>query len=278
MRKSISKIAPLLVLATAFGLSSCSTPAEEAVTDSYSIRIGIKYDQPGVSYMSESGPTGFDVDVAAYVAMKLGYSPYEVQWVEVNSDNREEMLTNGSVDLVVAAYSITDERRELVDFAGPYLVAGQDILVRANESRIDGSDYLAGLTICSATGSTSTDKISEIYGSYITVVERETYADCVAAVIADAADAVTTEDVVLAGLASTDENFSLVRLVGKPFTEESYGIGLPKGSRQDCETINEALTEMVADGSWERFIYRHTAGTGYDPSAYGNPPEPLPCQ
>src|SRR5690625_5648509 len=99
-----------------------------------SIRIGIKFDQPGLGYKDGDTFTGFDVDVATYIADQLGYSEDQIEWVEPPSPQRETMVQNEQVDMIVATYSITDERDEVVDFAGPYFVAGQDVLIRSEDA------------------------------------------------------------------------------------------------------------------------------------------------
>ena len=120
------------------------------------LRIGIKFDQPGLGYREGSAqPTGFDTDVARYVADKLGVAEQDIEWVQTPSANRENALENGEVDMIFATYSITDARKERVDFAGPYFVAGQDLLVRADDTAITGPEALDGKNLCSVTGSTS---------------------------------------------------------------------------------------------------------------------------
>lgn len=241
------------------------------------LRVGIRFHQPGLGLMADGDPTGFDVDVAAYVAYKLGYSPYDIEWVEVSPDNREELLSTGAVDMVVAAYSITAERAETVEFAGPYLLSGQDFLVRSEDGSINTANDLDGKTLCVVPQSTSEDLLAALFGESVRIVNKPVYADCVRAVVDGEADATSTDDIILAGLAASDEFFALVRLLGHPFSVERYGIGLPRGSNERCNAINAALAEMVGDGSWQKFIDRHTAGTGYSPEDYGNPPEIEPC-
>ncbi|MGO1583231.1 MAG: transporter substrate-binding domain-containing protein, partial [Actinomycetaceae bacterium] len=103
-----------------------------------SLTVGIKFDQPGIGLQDGSEYSGLDVDVAHYVAEALGYSEDQVEFVQSVSSQREDMIENGQVDLIVASYSITDERMERVAFAGPYFVAGQDLLVRQDDSEIGG--------------------------------------------------------------------------------------------------------------------------------------------
>ncbi|PZR55416.1 ABC transporter substrate-binding protein [Xylanimonas oleitrophica] len=240
------------------------------------IRIGIKYDQPGLGLQDGNEYKGFDVDVATYVAEKLGYSADQITWVESPSAQREQMLQTGAVDMIFATYSITDARKEVIDFAGPYFIAGQDLLVAADNTDITGPESLEGKNLCSVTGSTSAQKIKDEYAAGVNLLERPGYAECVSALVAGQVDAVTTDDIILAGLAATPQNQGKLKVVGAPFSEERYGVGLPKDSDR-CEAINEAITEMIDDGSWEEFVSKNTEGTGYSANDELNPPTPEAC-
>ncbi|WP_172805795.1 glutamate ABC transporter substrate-binding protein [Brachybacterium sp. P6-10-X1] len=229
------------------------------------VRIGIKYDQPGLGFREgDSAPTGFDVDVATYVAGELGYAEDDIEWVQTPSANRENALEGGEVDMIFATYSITPERDERVDFAGPYFVAGQDLLVRADEEEITGPETLDGKNLCSVTGSTSAQKIKDEYSKGVELVEQGGYAECVTYLESGQVDAVTTDDIILAGLAATPENAGKFKLVGNTFSVERYGVGIPTGSDQ-CEAINEAITAMKEDGAWQEALDAATEGTGYTP-------------
>ncbi|MEX5235490.1 UNVERIFIED_CONTAM: glutamate ABC transporter substrate-binding protein [Kocuria sp. CPCC 205316] len=240
-----------------------------------SVRIGIKFDQPGLGYRDGSEYTGFDVDVAKYVAGELGYSEDQIEWVESPSANRENMLSNDQVDMIFATYSITEERDQTVDFAGPYFVAGQDLLVRTDDSSITGPDDLEGKNLCSVTGSTSAQKVKDDQPG-ANLVEQPGYADCLTALESGQVDAVTTDDIILAGLASTDANQGKFKVVGNTFSEERYGVGLPDGSDQ-CEAVNAAITKMIDEGAWEEAVTANTEGADYTYNAELNPPEPEPC-
>ncbi|MFE6969827.1 glutamate ABC transporter substrate-binding protein [Isoptericola sp. NPDC057653] len=241
-----------------------------------SIKIGIKFDQPGLGLQEGSDYTGFDTDVARYVADKLGYSEDQIQWVEAPSANRETMLQTGQVDMIFATYSITDERKEQVAFAGPYFVAGQDLLVAQDNTDITGPKSLEGKNLCSVTGSTSAQRIKDEYATGVQLVERPSYVECVTALTAGQVDAVTTDDIILAGLAAQPANKGKVKVVGSPFSEEKYGVGLPKDN-DTCSKINDAIQSMIDDGSWQKAIDSNTEGTGYTPNADLNPPTPEPC-
>jgi glutamate transport system substrate-binding protein len=253
-------------------------PPDTDETAGQTLRVGIKYNQPGIGLMDgDKTPTGFDVDVAAYIAWKLGYSPYDIEWVRASTGDRETLLLNDEVDMVVASYTITDERRGQIDFAGPYLTVGQDIMVRADNTTITGPEGLAGKIACEPPLSANTTRLKDLLGDKVTIIEERNYLECARHVVDGTADATSTDDFILAGLAATDELFGQVRLLGVQLSEDQWGIGLPKGSHDVCVAVNEALTEMVEDGSWQRFIDRHTGGTDYKPSEYKNPPALTPC-
>ncbi|MBD5788134.1 glutamate ABC transporter substrate-binding protein [Cellulosimicrobium terreum] len=240
------------------------------------ITIGIKFDQPGLGFKDGDTYTGFDVDVATYVAEKLGYSADQIEWTESPSAQRETLLSTGQVDMIFATYSITDERKETVAFAGPYFVAGQDLLVAEDNTDITGPESLEGKNLCSVTGSTSAQRIKDEYAAGVNLLEQPGYAECVTALASGQVDAVTTDDIILAGLAAQPANAGKVKVVGAPFSTERYGVGIPQDSDR-CEDINAAIEEMFEDGSWQEAIDSNTEGTGYTPNASENPPTVDAC-
>jgi glutamate transport system substrate-binding protein len=241
------------------------------------LTIGIKFDQPGLGFQDGDTYTGFDVDVATYVAEALGHSADDITWVEAQSANRETMLENEQVDMIFATYSITDTRDEVVDFAGPYFVAGQDLLIRSDDAgTITGPESLDGKNLCSVSGSTSAQRVKDEYAEGTQLVEVGGYSECILQLIQGTVDAVTTDDIILAGLAA-DEGSGALQVVGSPFSEENYGVGLPPGSPL-CEDVNEAIQAMFDDGAWEAAIEANTEGTGYTPNADLNPPTLRDCE
>ena len=259
-------LAALAAVACTMSLAACGAD------ESGKIRIGIKFDQPGLGFKKSGTYVGFDVDVAKYVAKKLGYSEDEIVWKEAPSKQREAMLQNGDVDMILATYSITDERKNAVSFAGPYFVAGQDLLVRKDDHSINGPEDLNGKRLCSVTGSTSAATVKEKFASEVQLMEQPGYAECATALFSGIVDAVTTDDIILAGLASASRG--KLKVVGKPFTQEYYGVGIKKGDTALAKKINAAIAEMIKDGSWERAIADNTEGTSYTPNAEYNPPKP----
>lgn len=237
------------------------------------ITIGVKYDQPGLGLLEGDAPVGFDVDVATYIAGELGYSPDQIDWTESASANRESFLQQGTVDMIVATYSITDERREVVDFAGPYYVAQQDILIGADTDDIAGPDDLAGKVLCSASGSRSAHNIVDTMGIDAELREAGNYSECLELLGNGTVDAVTTDNTILAGYAAQDP--ASYQMVNNPFGEERYGVGLPKGSTERCEEVNAAITKMWDEGKTLEYLEKAFGGTGF---AYAEAqPEPDAC-
>ncbi|MBD0293258.1 MAG: glutamate ABC transporter substrate-binding protein [Jiangellaceae bacterium] len=212
--------------------------------------IGTKFDQPLFGLADLEGvPQGFDVEIAKLIAAQLGITEDNIEWVETVSANREPFLEQGRVDMVVATYTINEERDKVVDFAGPYYVAGQDILVPAgNPDGVEGPEDLAGLRVCSVSGSTPAENIRTNYAE-ANLVEFDAYTDCLEALLNGQVDNMTTDNVILSGYVS--ENPDEVELVGNPFTEEPYGIGVPESEdKVFCEWVNDTLNELYEDGSW----------------------------
>src|SRR5690606_26073912 len=128
-----------------------------ALAEAGTIRVGTKFDQPGFGQANLDGvPEGFDVEIAKIIASELGISEENIQWTEAPSAVREELLERDEVDIVVATYTINDQRKERIDFAGPYYIAGQHIMVKADNNDITGPEsFKSGeYTVCSVQGST----------------------------------------------------------------------------------------------------------------------------
>jgi len=242
-----------------------------------SITIGIKYDQPGLGQKEGDTYKGFDVDVAKYVAKELGYEGDKVVFKETPSAQRETAIQGGQVTLIFATYSINDARKQKVSFGGPYFIAGQDLLVRSDNTDITGPDAMNGKTLCSVTGSTSAETIKKQYATSVKLFEQDTYSKCVEALVGSSVDAVTTDNVILAGFAAQPQYQGKIKVVGKPFTTEKYGVGMKKGDTALCEKVNTALQKMVSDGSWQKALDANVGPSGFKVDTKTNPPKPEPC-
>ncbi|GAB3447220.1 glutamate ABC transporter substrate-binding protein [Phycicoccus ginsengisoli] len=277
--RQIGAVAAASVLALA--LAACGDSAKDSGSGGGgggggAFKIGIKFDQPGLGLKQGSEYKGLDVDVAKYVAKELGHSENDIQWVQAPSAQRETLISTGQVNMIVATYSITDARKEKVSFAGPYFIAGQDLLVRADDSSITGPETLTGKKLCSVTGSTSAQKVKDKYPG-VQLQEFGTYSECVAALVSKGVDALTTDNTILAGYAAQDQYKGKLKVVGKTFSEERYGIGIKKGDTATCEKINTALKKMIDSGDWQKAVDDNLGPAGFKVDKALNPPKQDTC-
>jgi glutamate transport system substrate-binding protein len=225
------------------------------LADAGKITVGTKFDQPGFGLLGlEDKPEGFDVEVAKIIAGALGIDDEDITWKESTSDVREQLIEDGEVDMVAATYTINDERKQRVTFAGPYYTAGQQLMVKSDNDTVNGPDDLKdpSIRVCSVTGSTPSEQIKP----YLADVKKQltlfdVYDKCAAALKNDQTDVVTTDNVILLGFVSeSDGDF---KLVGEQFTKEPYGIGIKKGDVEFCEFINDTLkkNEDAYNKAWE---------------------------
>lgn len=228
------------------------------------LAIGIKFDQPGIGMREADGTfSGFDVDVATYVAKELGYGSDRITFKQVYSNDRELLLQYNEVEFIAASYSISDKRKEKVDFAGPYFTAHQDLLVRAGDASITKPEDLNNKRLCSVTGSTSAENIKKNLAPKASLLESEGYSDCVIALKDGLVDAMTTDNSILAGYTARKGNEGKFKLVGLSLSNESYGIGVKKGDKELQGKINAALKKMVQDGSWEAAVKKNFGAADY---------------
>jgi glutamate transport system substrate-binding protein len=264
------------VLALAVGLPFAATAcggSDSGGGGGDKIVIGTKFDQPGLGLRNPDGTmSGFDVDVATYVAGQLGYGPDKIEWKESPSAQRETLIQNGQVKFIAATYSITDARKEKVGFAGPYLVTGQSLLVRNDNNDITGAASLQNnKKLCSVSGSTPAQRIKDEYPG-VQLQQYDTYSACIEALKNGAIDAVTTDETILAGYAA--QSPGTFKIVGEPFSEERYGIGLKKDDKDFCTKVSDALTKMEQDGQWKAAWDKNLGPAGLAAPA---PPALDPC-
>ena len=231
------------------------------------INVGVKFDQPGLGFKATGSdiPKGFDVDIAKILVASLGIDPNDtskVKYVETISDNREPFLQAGKVDLVLASYSITPERRAVVGQAGPYMVTGQQLLV-PQDSKVTGPADVKGKEVCSVTGSTSLETAK---AQGMKPVGFDTYSQCVAKVLDGTVEAMTTDGTILLGYAAQNEG--QLKVVGKPFSEERIGVGYSKDHPEMCQWINDTLEQADKDGKWAEAFKNNLGVSGVKTPAF----------
>ncbi|MGV9211916.1 glutamate ABC transporter substrate-binding protein [Micromonospora sp. RB23] len=211
--------------------------------------IGVKADQPGLGLQTGSQYEGFDIEIGKIVAKGLGVDANNIEWKTTVSSNREPFIQQGTVDLVVATYTINDERKQKVNFAGPYFIAGQDLLVKA-DSTIAGPEGLEGKKVCSVSASTPAKRIQSDYPK-AKLQLFDSYSKCLPLLENGQVDAITTDDIILAGYAAQSQYAGKFKVVGKTFSSEPYGIGLKKDDKDGCEKVNEILKTAASDGTYK---------------------------
>jgi glutamate transport system substrate-binding protein len=256
----------------AAGVTVEGSPTFQAMTQRGRVVMGVRNDQPGLGFQDATTGqyTGFDVEIARLVAAQLGFGPDKIDYKVVPSAAREDTIERGEIDYMVGTYTINDNRKQRVSFAGPYYVAGQSLLVRADDNAITSKDTLKGKKVCSVTGSTPIQRVKD---QQLTepenIVEFQTYSQCVDQLINNQVDVVTTDDAILKGFAAQQPD--KLKVVGDTFSTEPYGIGLKKDDSALRNKINDILAAAETDGTWKK-IYDGTLGKS------GSPADPPPLQ
>jgi glutamate transport system substrate-binding protein len=251
---------PSTTQAVATDVKVDGSPTFDRMKSNGKVVIGVKEDQPGLGLKDPTTGeySGFDIEIANLVAAKLGFKPDQIEYKTVQSAGREAAVSQGTVDYYVGTYTINDKRKQQISFAGPYFVAGQDLLVRKDDDTITGKDTLKGKKVCSVTGSTPIQRIrDEGLTEPGNIVEFQGYSQCVDKLLTKEVDAVTTDDAILKGFAAQDPD--AMKVVGETFSEEPYGIGLPKDDKALRDKVNDILQDALDDGTWDD-IYDSTLG------------------
>ncbi|TCN54329.1 polar amino acid transport system substrate-binding protein [Rhodococcus sp. SMB37] len=208
---------------------------------------------------------GFDVDIAREIARDILGDPEAVEFRILNSAERERALQDGTVDIVAKTMSITCARREHVDFSTVYFLAQQRVLV-VKDSDIRSASDLAGRRVCIAAGTTSLTRMQQLQPA-ASILTVPSWADCLVVLQQRQVDAVSTDDTILAGLASQDP---YLELVGPSLGSEPYGIGIPRDHDAVVRAVNGTLARIRADGTWTELYNRYLQVLGPAPA----PPAP----
>ncbi|MEU4223404.1 glutamate ABC transporter substrate-binding protein [Nonomuraea sp. NPDC026600] len=263
----MKRLLPAVLALTALLAGGCGMGGSESIESKDKIVIGVRTDLPSIGARKPDGTfEGFDVDVARYIAQKLGK---DFEFIPVLAADREKVLVDGKADLVLATYTISQDRKSKVLFAGPYHISYQDILVRPDEPSIGNVRDLKGRKICQVEGSNAAQRVVEERKVAAQVVPVRDYAACLAALKDRRVDAITTNDVILAGLAIKDG--SGLRLVNAQFNEQRTGVGMHKGDVAGCEAVNRAITTMYQDGTASKLLHKWFGKAGLNLSTIAVP-------
>lgn len=235
------------------------SPTFDRISSAGKVVVGVKEDQPGLGYLDvvTGERTGFDIDIARWISASLGMDEENIEFIKIDSSAREQSIVNGDIDFYVGTYSINDKRKIDIDFAGPYFVTGQGLLVGTDSDIKSEADLNESTTVCSATGSTPIQNIKANFPG-VPTAEFGTYSECVEALISGQVNAVTTDQAILIGYAA--QNPDQLKVVGEPFSEELYGIGLPKGD----DVLRAHVNELFTDGGeiWQAIFDKNLGSSG----------------
>ncbi|WP_432110715.1 serine/threonine-protein kinase [Streptomyces sp. YPW6] len=246
------------------------------------LEIGVKDDQPGLSKFDDKTRTyrGYDIDLAYAIAESMGYGRGEVAFTTVATDYRSTALKTKQVDLVIASYSITDDRKSAgpdgysVDFAGPYYEASRGFLVREKSAKyaIDDSSDLRdlGVEVCTARESTY-EKALPQQGFTLAKSQPNTYQDCLDRLLDPESDvyAVASDDIILAGYA--EANPGKVRRLENIRGAEGYGVAMRPGTPTLKREVCSALRTILAGRVWEDMYKENLSGLVGDKNPPGRP-------
>ncbi|MEC0241045.1 ABC transporter substrate-binding protein [Paenibacillus dokdonensis] len=260
--KKRSRLSALLVLLTVcLVFVGCGSKKESGTIDAIKARgkviAGVKYDTKlfGLKDPASGKVEGFDIDIAKALAKKIFGDETKVELKEVTSKTRIPLLQNGDIDLIIATMTITEERKEQVDFSDVYFKAGQSLLVKKGSAIQGLQDLKKGVKVLTVKGSTSAKNIRE-KAPDANVLEFENYQDAFTALKAGQGEVLTTDNAILLGMQQQDPNYVLV---GGNFTDEPYGIAVKKGDADFVAQVNDLLKEMKSSGEYDK-LYEQWMG------------------
>lgn len=229
------------------------------------LTVGVKFDQPGFGLKDPATGKvdGFDIAIAKEIGKALGLSEDQIDFVESVSANRIPFLQEDKVDLVIATMTINADRKKQIDFSRPYYLAGQSILVKKDNTTIKSVDDLNGKKVCSVQGSTS-EKNVQAKAPQAELLSLTGYAACVSSLKDGRVEAVSTDDIILAGFAAADNT---LKLVGGQFTQEPYGIGIKQGKTDMVEFVDTLIADWFKDGTWDKIYNKYLGDVEGLPSA-----------
>ena len=242
-----------LILAGCKGKSVAEENILERSKQNNTITWGVKYATRlfGMMDIKSSTVQGFDIDIAKAITQEILGKDGKAEFVEVTSKTRIPLLKNGNIDAIIATMTITDERKKQVDFSDVYFDAGQSLLVKKGSPIKSVDELNPETTVLAVKGSTSAVNIRE-HAPDAKILELENYAEAFTALQSGQGDAMTTDNAILLGMADENPDYTLA---GGTFTNEPYGIAINKGQTEFLDAVNQALKELIANGTYDQ-IYQ----------------------
>ncbi len=207
---------------------------------------------------------GFDIELAKHIATDMFGSKIEdrIEWIPLDSRDRELALEQNRVDIALGRYSITVPRKRFVDFAGPYYIAKQDIIVSKTSAGAKGIQTpldLNGRKVCTVVGSTNFDAITQLIPNADVSLQQKTVGECGASLTANLVSAIIAEHVDLLPVVNAARSNLVV--VKSDFGAEPYGIGVHKGSTDLRQYLNDQVE------GWDGYADAFDTAVGEKPPA-----------
>lgn len=255
MKTLLGFVRTMAVLALAVVLSAPADAQQKSMLDTVKERgtlvAGVKTDYPPFGYIDESGKTvGFDIDIVEYIAKRLGV---KLDMRPVTSANRIPMLMNGTVDLIAASTTITQEREDVVDFSVPYIVIGGKFLVDS-KSAISSYKDLAGKTVAFTQGTPWADKLKaeQPQAKHLVFQDKP---QAVISLLQGRADAYVDDAAPLAIFAK--QHPGKLKVVGEASRPLPMGVAVRPNDSKWRDAVNLALIAMWEDGTWAKLYQKH---------------------
>jgi glutamate transport system substrate-binding protein len=262
---TVSPIANSGNFPVASGVNVAGSQTFNAMTTRKKIIIGVKNDQPGIGYYDPQTKSysGFDIEIAELIAAGLGFGLSQIQFIPIESIDRETALENGSVDMVVASYSYTAARAQEISFAGPYFETNEGLLIRSTDTSIKGMSSLTSKNqVCSVADSTPLQQLPSLTSAQ--PVALGSYSQCVDELLAGKVDGVYTDLAIDAGYAAQDPGQLKVIPVNAAQTQY-YGIGVQLGENNLITEIDQILSAAEQNGTWRAIFNATLAPSGIQP-------------
>lgn len=253
-----------LALVLAVSLSACESSGQVAssqvntwkqVEKSKTIIWGVRNDTRlfGLMDIKSAKLVGFDIDLAKAITKQLLGKDGKAVLFQTSSKTKIPILKNGNVDALMATVTITPDRKKQVTFSDPYFNAGQSLLVKS-DSKIKSIKDLNknGITVVAVKGTTAVANIHK-FAPKARVLEFDDYGQCFTALKAGQGQAMSTDNGILAGIATENKGYSVV---GGTFTHEPYGIAVDKGQTEFAQKINQALKELKQNGTYNKLMHK----------------------
>jgi polar amino acid transport system substrate-binding protein len=232
-----------------------AAPSAPVATSARAYVVGTDAAYAPFESQNEKGEiVGFDIDVVSAVAKKAGI---EVKFVNTPWEGIFNALAQGDRDLLVSSITITDERKQTMDFSDPYFDANQLIAVK-NDSKVTRFDDLKSLKVGVQTGTTGDEAVAKLQGKNSANIKRfESTPLALKELEAGGVDAVVADNGVVINYVANNSGSRFKTVSDAAFVPEHYGIAIKKGNTELLAKINKGLAEIRADGSYDRFYAKY---------------------